>query len=243
MVAAAPTASALCSCYTPDPVAHAGGNEHYDPNTRKAFQDSMRHGVKIIENDVRFTKDDVPVVIHDPTVDTTTNGHGNVADLTLDQLRKARTPDGQYIPTLYEFLNDGKPYGVQYFVELKVNPDATQWDKFNARFDWLGVKNKTVVTSFDKPTLLEAKSYGYKTGWIDELGDRDPKDIKPYGDYYFKHHWSVTYDRLVKWNNAGLKVYAWTSDYSDQWQRFKSYEGLVQGVITNKPDSYLAWAH
>lgn len=233
------SASATSSC-APTVVAHAGGNEKYDSDTRKAYRYALQAGARIMETDVRFTSDDDPVIIHDPTVDATTNGSGAVAEMTLAQLRTLHTPDGQYIPTFYEYLIDAKPYGATYFAELKVDPSAAQWKVFNTRVTQSGVaKSKIIINSFDKATLTAARTYGYQTAWIDELGDRAPADIPP-GPVYLKHHWSVTAARTKVWNAAGLKVYAWTSDYASDWRRMRADH--VAGVITNKPAAYLAWA-
>lgn len=235
-----PLASAATVNCAPTVVAHAGGNEKYDSDTRKAYRYALQVGARIVETDIRFTSDEDPVIIHDPTVDATTNGTGAVAEMTLAQLRALRTPDGQYVPTFYEYLIDGKPYGATYFAELKVNPTAAQWDVLNTRVAVSGVsKQKIIIQSFDKATLAEARGYGYQTAWIDELGDRSPADIPP-GPIYLKHYWSVTAARMKVWNAAGLKVYAWTADYVADWRRMRGDH--VAGVITNKPAAYLAWA-
>lgn len=232
-------ASTNSSC-APLVVAHAGGNEKYDSDTRKAYRYALQAGARIMETDVRFTSDDDPVIIHDPTVDATTNGSGAVADMPLARLRTLRTSDGQYIPTFYEYLIDAKPYGATYFPELKVDPTAAQWKVFNARVAQSGVpKSKVIINSFDKATLAAARGYGYHTAWIDQLGDRSPADIPP-GPVYLKHHWAITAARTKVWNAAGLKVYAWTSDYASDWRRMRADH--VTGVITNKPAAYLTWA-
>lgn len=231
------------SAAAPDPadVAHRGGNEVHTENTRRAFSDAMAHGAQWLETDVRFTSDDYPVIMHDPTVDRTTDGTGNVADMTLAQLRALRTPDGQYVPTLYEFLSDLEAHaGVRAFTELKVVPTTAQWTTFDERYTWLAATADTVVTSFDKTMLTPIRDHGHTPGWIDGLGDRDPAEITPYTSYYLKHQWSVTWDRAHKWAAAGLQVFPWTADAPADWDRFRS-DG-VAGVITNTPDAYAVWS-
>jgi glycerophosphoryl diester phosphodiesterase len=196
----------------------------------------MAHGAKWVETDVQFTKDNVPVIMHDDTVDRTTDGTGAVRDLTYVQIRTLRTPDNQPVPTLDELLSDVKTAKRQTFVELKTVPSAAQWTAFNAPFTKWGMKSQAVVTSFDKTVLPTAKAKGYTTGWIDELGDRSPTEVTPYATYYLKHHWSVTYDRYQKWTAAGLKVYPWTVNQSADESRFATLK--VPGVITDKPNTY-----
>lgn len=69
-------------------VAHRGGAGLYPENTLQAFQGAAReHGVRFMELDVHGTADGVPVVIHDPTVERTTDGQGALAAMTLDALQ------------------------------------------------------------------------------------------------------------------------------------------------------------
>lgn len=223
----------------PEVVAHRGGMETFTENTRKAWNDAMTKGAKWVETDVQFTKDNVPVIMHDLTVDRTTNGTGTVSSLTLTQLRALRTDDGQYVPTLYEFLQDVKAKGAKAFVELKVIPTTSQWKVLNDRFNWLSMKPSAVIISGNKEFLCVAKSHGYTVGWIDELGDRDPADVKPHATYYLKHHWSVTTERYNKWTAAGLKVFPWTPNQTKDWDRFRVMG--VPGILTDKPNAMKGW--
>ena len=91
--------------------AHRGWSEKYPENTMLAFRAAAELGVDQIELDVRCTADGELVVIHDATVDRTTNGHGAVADMTLSELRaldagswKGEEFAGANIPTLDEFI-------------------------------------------------------------------------------------------------------------------------------------------
>ncbi|MFT3701575.1 MAG: glycerophosphodiester phosphodiesterase family protein [Agriterribacter sp.] len=69
----------------------------YPENSIAAMKESIRIGVDIIETDIRETKDGVLVIMHDKNIDRTTNGKGNVADLTYKELQQ------------YYLLQDGKP--------------------------------------------------------------------------------------------------------------------------------------
>lgn len=92
-------------------VAHRGDWRNSPENSMQAFRNCLEMGVDMIEIDVRKTKDNELVIIHDATVDRTTNGKGKVADLTLDKIRKLRLRAGHGvvtrhgIPTLEEVLN------------------------------------------------------------------------------------------------------------------------------------------
>jgi glycerophosphoryl diester phosphodiesterase len=73
---------------TPLDIAHQGGEDEFPSNTMYAFQRSLQVGADMLELDVGVTKDGQVVVMHDTTVDRTTDGHGTVASFTLKRLRK-----------------------------------------------------------------------------------------------------------------------------------------------------------
>lgn len=93
--------------------AHRGAHLEDPENSMAAFRKSVELGIDIIELDVRCTKDGVLMLVHDKTVDRTTNGKGNVKDLTFEEIRKLRLKhNGQLteevVPTLEEALNFAK---------------------------------------------------------------------------------------------------------------------------------------
>lgn len=72
----------------PLPIGHRGLLDLAPENTMPGFELAVRRGIPIVEFDVRLTKDGVPVVIHDDTVDRTTDGHGRVRDYSFEDLRR-----------------------------------------------------------------------------------------------------------------------------------------------------------
>jgi glycerophosphoryl diester phosphodiesterase len=87
----APVASAAKNPWiekTPLDIAHQGGEDEFPSNTMYAFRRALQVGADMLELDVGVTKDGQVVVMHDTTVDRTTNGHGTVASFTLKQLRR-----------------------------------------------------------------------------------------------------------------------------------------------------------
>ena len=67
---------------TPLDIAHQGGEDEFPSNTMYAFERSLQVGADMLELDVGVTKDGQVVVMHDTTVDRTTNGHGTVASFS-----------------------------------------------------------------------------------------------------------------------------------------------------------------
>jgi glycerophosphoryl diester phosphodiesterase len=85
--------------------AHRGASIEFPENTLAAFRRAVELGAPGVELDVHLSKDGVPVVIHDETVDRTTNGKGNVADLTVAELHALDAGRGEYVPTLAEVFD------------------------------------------------------------------------------------------------------------------------------------------
>jgi len=85
--------------------AHRGASAELPENTLPAFARAVELGADGIELDVHLSADGVPVVIHDESVNRTTNGTGNVAELSLDQLKALDAGNGAPIPTLAEVLD------------------------------------------------------------------------------------------------------------------------------------------
>jgi len=91
--------------------AYRGASNTYPENTRAAFREAIRLGAHMIEMDVCFTKDRQLVLMHEVTVDRTTNGNGTVSELTLEEIKqldagswKSSQFEGEEVPTLEEVL-------------------------------------------------------------------------------------------------------------------------------------------
>jgi len=100
-------------------VAHRGGPKYAPENTLTAFQNAIAVGVNRLEFDVQMTKDGELVVIHDETVDRTTNGSGAVRELTLAQIRALDVAGGEKIPTFEEVVALAKANGMKILSEAK----------------------------------------------------------------------------------------------------------------------------
>ena len=85
--------------------AHRGTSGHDPENTLRAFRGALAAGADGVEFDVRATSDGVPVILHDRDVARTTDGHGNVDELTLEQVKELDAGEGERIPTLDEVLD------------------------------------------------------------------------------------------------------------------------------------------
>ncbi|MEN4400357.1 hypothetical protein A5731_22375 [Mycolicibacterium conceptionense] len=101
-------------------VAHRGASHDFPEQTRAAYTEALRQGADALECDVRLTKDGELVLIHDKTVDRTSNGTGRVGDMTLVELQ-ALDFDGHGILTLDEFIQlaQDAEQPVTLFIETK----------------------------------------------------------------------------------------------------------------------------
>lgn len=103
----------------PQMIAHRGGPVYAPENTLAAFRNAIEIGSDWLEFDVQRTKDGELVVIHDETVDRTTNGSGNVKDLTLQQIKALDAGNGEQVPTFDEVIALAKNAGVGVMPEAK----------------------------------------------------------------------------------------------------------------------------
>lgn len=146
--------------------AHRGASGTFPENTLAAFQEAARLPVHGVEFDVHLTKDGELVVIHDETIDRTSNGSGYVKDLTLAQLRDYDfgswfSPDftGEKIPTLEEVLLLFQ--STHHHVNIELKSDIFPYEGMTAKVLELikshNLESRVVLSSFDHSAIQEAK--------------------------------------------------------------------------------------
>ncbi len=148
---------------------HRGAPAEHPENTLAGFRRALELGVEGIELDVHLSKDGVPVVLHDETVDRTTNGAGAVADMTVDELKALDAGEGERIPTLAEVLD---LVGDAVLVDIEVKANAAG----SAVLEEIkGRDTRWVISSFDWDVLryvrsvdAEAELWVLSTGATDE---------------------------------------------------------------------------
>lgn len=105
-------------------IAHRGEHLQHVENTLAAFEAAADAGADYFEADVRTTRDGRLVLMHDATVDRTTNGRGRVAELTFAQVRALRAGAGP-VPTFEEALEAARRRFLQVYVDAKDAPAGT----------------------------------------------------------------------------------------------------------------------
>jgi len=182
--------------------AHRGWCAKYPENTMIAFQKAAELGVDQIETDVRVTADGELVLIHDATVDRTTNGTGKVIDMTFEELRKLDAGSykgeefkGTQIPTLIEFMEYVKNFPTLTLdIELKEYPTRGHeeiaydvCDRVLKIIDDYGFTDRVVINTFNG-ALHEYiyKKYGkkYRQHVYYPIGNLGSVTMNPY-EYAF----------------------------------------------------------
>src|SRR5699024_8180231 len=136
---------------------------HYAPeNTIAAFQKAIEFGADCIELDVRLSKDNVPVISHDASINRTSNGKGYVHNFTVDELKSFDFGSwfsddyiGESIPTLEEVLDLVKFHSIDLNIELKNGPIIPKDLELNVLklINHYKLENRTLFSSFDHTSL------------------------------------------------------------------------------------------
>jgi glycerophosphoryl diester phosphodiesterase len=230
-------------------IAHRGASGHAPENTMAAFRKAVALGVNFIETDLQLTRDTRLVAIHDDTVNRTTNGHGVVHDLSLDELRKLDAGSwfgseftGERIPILEEILQFAKKHDVVFYLELK---PAGSWGGEHALVGALrqsGEIARTVIISFDpailaavraiEPTLMTGLLYeGQLADPLDKAVEIGARQIAVRGDL-------VTPWLLGQARRRDLQVVAWTVNQGAHMRLLN--DAGIDGIMSDYPDRLLA---
>lgn len=148
-------------------VNHRGYNSVAPENTLPAFKLSKVNGFDIIETDVRLTSDGVPVLLHDATIDRTSNGVGSISSMTYEQVSqydfgswKSEEYAGTKIPMLEELISLARDINLHCYLELESDVNFTS-EKINEIIEMIKsykMLEKVTFLSFNINLLLLVKS-------------------------------------------------------------------------------------
>jgi len=223
-------------------MAHRGASGTFPENTLSAFRAAIDAKADMCELDVQLTRDGAIVVIHDDTVDRTTDGKGEVAELTLAELKLldagAKFKNGavkdQRIPTLDEVFDvtAGK-CGLN--IELKGGGTEHQVAQIMQAHEAFG---DSIVSSFNWEYLKKIQQLHFNIR-IALLADDKPVDLMMNAVAMRAHainpRWDmVTPDLCKAAHERNLKVYTWTVDADARMRALM--EAGVDGIMTNYPE-------
>lgn len=231
--------------------AHRGRSGVFPENTMVAYEAGIEVGADFMELDVRRTADGEIVCIHDATVDRTTDGEGEVAEMTLDELRALDAGSwlddefaGERIPLLRDVLERIAPRLV-VDIEIKQREIAGQVVEIIQQTD--AVRRVTIV-SFDLDDLRTAKAAepalgcGLITSGPDEDAGQTEHDLiasalECGANFLSCSHRSMTETLVRGCHLMGLALMAWTMDEPEDLRRM--IEMKVDGLVSNYPERAL----
>ncbi|MBI3271749.1 MAG: glycerophosphodiester phosphodiesterase [Planctomycetes bacterium] len=218
-------------------VGHRGVGRAEPENTLRSFERAAALGCDAVELDVHLSADRRLVVIHDETVNRTTNGKGAVKELPLSRLQRLDAGKGERIPTLDEVL-DLVAGRMVVHVELKAPGTGAAAARLLSRRkaeDW------TEVSSFLHPELVRAKGEDAKlrTGVLYFCVPVDPVGLAAAAGADALHPWHefATPDLVRRAHRAGLTVLAWTADREEEIRRL--VRARVDSICSNRPEVVL----
>jgi len=230
---------------SPFVIGHAAAAGEAPANTLAGVRAALDAGCEAMEIDVQLAADGVPVLLHDTTLDRTTNLRGPVRDVTSADLARADAGEGEHVPTLAEVLAlvAGR---LSIFCELKATPgDAVQdaalvegviaaIEAANAR-DWCGIHSFNPVIVERARAVQPRLSAAIISGPVD--GDGALRlfgaVLKRGAQAISLYHSSIDAALVRVAKQRQLTVWTWTVDDEADWERVVA--AGVDGIITNVP--------
>lgn len=240
--AAGPAPSTWAGSCGPLVIGHRGEPAVAPEESIDGYRAALRHGAHLLEGDIHFTRDGKPVLIHDDTVDRTTDGTGRVDAMSLRQIRRLDAGAGTKVPRVGELLDLTRPRReVRLILELK-QPGASReqvqtfWSAVRAR----GMTGRVTVESFypENLALMRTVAPQARTAPITRYAVSG-EQARSQGPVLIPELSISTADQVREWHKAGLKVYAWTADTRADWGAAR--DARVDGVLTNRTGAYEAW--
>lgn len=220
-------------------IGHRGARGHEPENTLLGFQKAIDLNVDCIELDVHLSSDGELMVIHDETIDRTTNGKGAVNQFSLPELKRFQIEKDQRIPTLTEVLNlidqkcdiniELKSFEtadkVVDLIEKYVSEKKWNYDQFLvSSFDWNALQQVTFSNSKIPIGVLTETNVDLALAFAKFI---KAKSIHPYFHL-------VTNENTAKMQEKGFQVFPWTVNEIEDIKRIKTYN--VDGIISDFPN-------
>ena len=230
----------------PVAIAHRGDSAHQPESTLAAFRSAIDADADWLEMDVQMSDDGHLVVIHDTTVDRTTNGSGRVADLTLAQLQALDAGNGEQIPTFADVLALASAANIPVMPEAK-SPELYPGLEVQmvAALNAANYTDRAVVQSFDNASLTRLHESApdlplcalYGLGHFKLTGSQpgDATAVCPMAEMVLLYPWM-----LRQAHDEGRKVYVWFGALEHPWTIRLLVEFGADGVIADDPGLVLA---
>lgn len=232
---------------------HRGDRANAPENTVPAFQAAIANGADVVETDVQLSADGVAVLMHDSTVDRTTDGTGAVAQLTLAQLRELDAGTwydpafaGTRIPVFGEFLDVlAGVSGVTALVELKHTWSADEVSGLVRDIYLRGLQDRIVFASFDPASLvaLQQAAPELPRVYIRRVLPLDPAEVAArFGAIAIMTRPSALERRpeaVAELHGAGLGILLYTLNNAKRWGDALAWG--VDGIVTDDCSALGSW--
>jgi glycerophosphoryl diester phosphodiesterase len=212
--------------------AHRGiGNSATIPeNTIPAFEYAAEHGADIVEFDVQLSSDGKMVVIHDKTLNRTTDCTGYVKDRTLAYINACDTePAGSHPPSFRQALTYLKGTDLKIRAELKGTWISSQVRKFVNEVKLQGLTSRTIVASFSKTNLTYAKTHApyLQRAYLYDGPTPTAATIKKYGSIYIPLLANISAAQVSSLKAAGVTVHVRLGDSPEDYAAMQSISAPV----------------
>ncbi|WP_078891808.1 glycerophosphodiester phosphodiesterase [Streptomyces sp. NRRL S-350] len=249
----APTVRLRPAGAPPTVFAHRGASSAAPENTLVSDEVARRAGAGWIEDDVQSSRDGVPYVLHDDTVDRTTDGKGRIRDLTAAQLDAldagswfAPAYAGTRLPTLAAQLEDLRTRGGNLLLEIKGPHTRDEVARIVQEVRDHGMTDRVLVQSFEVDALRFTRELAPELplGLLRADLDADPvATARELGLAAYNPSDEALSARpgiVRELHAAGVSVNVWTVDRPARWRALA--DAGVDGIITNRPAELAGWA-
>jgi len=225
--------------------AHRGSSGDAPENTMAAFRLALQQGAAGIELDVQMTADGQLVVIHDETLERTTNGQGFIAAQTYEELRQYDASyifepyRGEPIPLLSEVMKLLEPTTLELNIELKnsvIRYEGME-DLAIRMVREFGMEDRVTFSSFNHYSVVElaSKAPEIEAAILYEAELYRPWEYAAPLGARALHPWlhSVNKDLMAHARQKGMRIRPWTVNTEDEMLRM--IDAGVDAIITNYP--------
>lgn len=229
-------------------IAHRGASMYAPENTLSSFKTAIDQDAHSIELDVRLTKDNIPVIIHDATINRVSNGKGFVHNLTLNELKTydfgAKFSSDfidEQIPTLQEVCELVKDTSIELNIELKNGPIIPKDLELNVLkiVNHYKLESRTLFSSFDHKCLYRLSKLNRNLNFalifhINLINLFDYIDQIPFQlQSIHPNHFYVTEEIIEQAHQRQIKVNSYTVNDKKLAKKYKKIG--MDGLITNDP--------
>ncbi len=232
-------------------IAHRGGNKWAPENTMSAFAKSLKAGADGVELDIHRCKSGELIVIHDETLERTTNGSGFVKDKTWDELKNVSAGkwysaefENERLPLLKDVLTlaDGK-----MIVDIEIKNAPIEYpgieDDLASLLKDYKYPDKILISSFDHELIrrVHEKLPNIEVAFLDA---GIVADVGEYASKIGAKAWNAGYselraDAVSRAHKSGLAVNVWTVNGNQKWDQ--AMDMKVDGIVTDDPAGLITY--